>query len=564
MGNYAQHFSTLTTPQTEEARPEQVENSAGGFVFALDKWKRLDRWLLLGCEGGTYYASEQKLTRENAKTVLECLAEDGRRTVDRIVEISDAGRAPKNDPAIFALAMAAGDAKLETRHYALAALPKVCRIGTHVFHFVRDVEHFRRWGRSLRTAVAKWYTDKPADKLAYDVLKYQQRDGWGHRDLLRLSHAQSDDAAHNAIFRWCVGAPLGERSVKRGKGAGAISSKYNVNEDALPAILAAHDQLMREPSQKNVLRCIREHGFTHEMIPTEAKNDPAVWEALLEKMPQTALIRNLAKMTAVKLFAPMGKETKKAAEMIANVDRLRKSRVHPIAILSALRVYQQGHGEKGKLTWDAAREIVDALDEAFYMAFQAVDPCGKNILLALDVSGSMDGGVIAGCPGITPRVAAGAMAMVTARVEKNWHIVAFTSNGNSTRGGYGGRWGGGSSACTPMSLSPKQRLDDVVRTMASMPMGGTDCALPMLYAAGNNIDVDCFQVMTDNETWAGTIHPFQALRAYREKSGKAAKLAVVAFDATPFTIADPSDAGMLDFVGFDTAAPALLADFARG
>jgi 60 kDa SS-A/Ro ribonucleoprotein len=41
------------------------------------------------------------------------------------------------------------------------------------------------------------------------------------------------------------------------------------------------------------------------------------------------------------------------------------------------------------------------------------------------------------------------------------------------------------------------------------------------------------------------------------------KLAVVGMLANQFTIADPSDAGMLDFVGFDTAAPAVMADFAR-
>jgi 60 kDa SS-A/Ro ribonucleoprotein len=29
-----------------------------------------------------------------------------------------------------------------------------------------------------------------------------------------------------------------------------------------------------------------------------------------------------------------------------------------------------------------------------------------------------------------------------------------------------------------------------------------------------------------------------------------------------FTIADPSDAGMLDVVGFDTATPSIIADFA--
>jgi 60 kDa SS-A/Ro ribonucleoprotein len=31
-----------------------------------------------------------------------------------------------------------------------------------------------------------------------------------------------------------------------------------------------------------------------------------------------------------------------------------------------------------------------------------------------------------------------------------------------------------------------------------------------------------------------------------------------------FSIADPHDAGMLDVVGFDSAAPAVIADFARG
>ncbi|MEV0297101.1 hypothetical protein [Nocardia sp. NPDC050710] len=36
-----------------------------------------------------------------------------------------------------------------------------------------------------------------------------------------------------------------------------------------------------------------------------------------------------------------------------------------------------------------------------------------------------------------------------------------------------------------------------------------------------------------------------------------------AHTATTFSIADPSDAGMLDIAGFDSAVPALLADIAR-
>lgn len=71
-------------------------------------------------------------------------------------------------------------------------------------------------------------------------------------------------------------------------------------------------------------------------------------------------------------------------------------------------------------------------------------------------------------------------------------------------------------------------------------------------------------VYTDNETWAGTIHPHQALAEYRRTTGIPAKLIVVGMTATGFTIADPSDAGILDVVGFDAAVPSLITEFARG
>jgi len=189
MARYAQHYSTRVTSQTDQARDDQVVNSAGGFVFQLDCWGRLDRFLILGVDGPTYYASEKQLVKENAKCVQDCLKSDGPRTVARIVEISDAGRAPKNDAAIFALAMAAASPQEDTRRAALQALPKVCRIGTHLFHFMRDLGAFRtHTGRMLTNHLASWYADKSPEKLAYEVLKYQQRDGWSHRDVLRLAH----------------------------------------------------------------------------------------------------------------------------------------------------------------------------------------------------------------------------------------------------------------------------------------------------------------------------------------------------------------------------------------
>ncbi len=97
-----------------------------------------------------------------------------------------------------------------------------------------------------------------------------------------------------------------------------------------------------------------------------------------------------------------------------------------------------------------------------------------------------------------------------------------------------------------------------------IPMGGTDCSLPMLWALEKGVSAETFVVYTDSETWAGRMHPFQALRMYREKTGIDARLVVVGMVANNFTIADPSDKGMMDVVGFDTAAPALINAFSRG
>src|ERR1700722_3371086 len=150
----------------------QVANTAGGFAWAVDDWARLRRFLILGSEGGSYYAGEPTLTRECVEALERCLVVDGARAVAEIVAVSDAGRAPKNDPAILALAMAAGVGDEATRTAALDALSQVCRTSTHLFQFASFVEGFRGWGRSLRRAVGDWYARQSPDSLAYQAVKY--------------------------------------------------------------------------------------------------------------------------------------------------------------------------------------------------------------------------------------------------------------------------------------------------------------------------------------------------------------------------------------------------------
>jgi 60 kDa SS-A/Ro ribonucleoprotein len=551
MSRYGQHANALQAPQTERSRADQVRNNAGGYVFALDCWKRLDRWLILGAEGGTYYASERRLVKDNVQSLHECIAADGIRTVKRIVEVSDAGRAPKNDPAIFALAVCASAKDPATRQAALSALPKVCRIGTHLFHFLADIKTQRHWSRSLRRAVASWYTNRTSDRLALQLAKYQQRDGWSHKDALRLSHAKPQNKSQDAMFRWVTtgGTGVGLESRKHSHRLvdgrhGATKSYVGAPYSELPELIQAFDEMMLpsgiEP--KRAIELIRRHRMPHECVRNELKSRPDIWEALLDGMGPEALLRNVNKMTSIGLFTPMSSATRLATERLTDKSRLFEARTHPLKVLVAMRTYTGGHGLKGSLTWQPAREIVDAMDEAFYSCFEAIEPTGARTMLALDVSGSMASCLVGGMP-ITPREASAAMAMVTARTEKYWHAMAF-----------GHRF-------QALSISPRQRLDDVVRTVTDLPFQTTDCSLPIRYAQHENIDVDAFVVYTDNETFHGAIHPYQALAEYRHKRGVNAKLIVVGMVSNKFTIADPNDDGMMDVVGFDTATPGLMADF---
>src|SRR5205814_808837 len=85
-----------------------------------------------------------------------------------------------------------------------AHLGKVCRIGTHLFHFAEYANALRGWGRGLRHAVGRWYVEREAGNLAHQAVKYQQRDGWSHGDLVRLAHPKAPSPQHAAVFRWML------------------------------------------------------------------------------------------------------------------------------------------------------------------------------------------------------------------------------------------------------------------------------------------------------------------------------------------------------------------------
>lgn len=513
-------------PQTQALNKRQVVNNAGGFVFAVTCWTRLNRFLILGSSEPTYYQKAPELTRENAACVTECFDTDAIKTIDRIVSVSVEGRAPKNDSAIFALALGAVHKDVKTRQLALAAMPAVCRTSTHLFQFVKAAKALGRgWGRSFKRAVAKWYNDMPVNSVAYQVIKYREREGYTHKRLMQTAHpSPGSDPARIALYQYLWGV------------------KHDYAK--LPDQIIAHELVMKPDTPKRErINLTVLHNLPWEALPTECNADPDYWTAMLPKMGLTALIRNLGNMSRIGVIKPLSAQEKLICERLSDDIDLRKSRVHPFNILFALKTYASGRGFRGSNSWKPSQNVVASLDKAFYKAFKNVEPTGKRFLFGLDVSGSMS--MPMGGSNVSCAEATAALSLVTANVELQTHVMGFASTFKD------------------LKIRAGDSLEAATKKAQDNNFGSTDCSLPITYALSKGIEVDVFVVMTDNETYAGRIHPSAALQDYRNKMKINAKLIVVGMTATNFSIADPTDAGMLDVAGFDSSTPVIMADFAR-
>lgn len=525
MANYLKQYSGKgTIPQTEPLTADQVKNEAGGFVWAVGDWEILDRFLVLGTEGGTYYVGESKLTRATAQTIEKLIREDGLRVVQRAVEMSVSNRIPKNDTALFVLALAAEVGDQTTRTAVYDVLPQVARIGTHLFQYI-DLAESTGWGYGKKRAVSAWYNSKDAEKLAYQLVKYRNRHGWTHQDVIRKAHVTPATPEHSQLLRWAV--------------RGLSESELAV----APSTIYGFEQMQKADSWQRVVDLIDKYNLPHETVPTDYKSDPNVQWALLQNMPMTAMIRNLGNLSKSSLLVDFSMAAKLVCSRLEDGEALRKSRVHPIQVLAALITYQSGQGQRGKGTWTPVGAVVDALNGAFYASFGNVEPTGKRIVMGLDNSGSMGFSTVSGVAGLSPAMAAGAMAMVNAQVEKDVVFVAFTTIAEN------------------IVITPKMQLSEVAKKLSTAGRG-TDCAVPMKWASKTGIEADAFVLMTDSQSWAGPAHAAQELVAYRRKTGLQSKLVTCLMAMNSYTLNDPSDVnGSLNVVGFDTATPQLISQF---
>jgi 60 kDa SS-A/Ro ribonucleoprotein len=538
---YVKNRKSVLTPQNQPIpgrEAEMVPNNAGGYSFELDDWERLNRFLILGSEKGTYYVGQEKLKEQNATCVIRCIKADGVRVADAAAMINISNRTPKVDQQLFVLALCLKHGDIATRRRVAELVPSVVRIGMHLLHFAAMVDSLGGWGNLKKRIFADWFLNKSPDDVAFQILKYRNRDGWTMRDILRLAHPKPEFSGHMALFAWVTGKLT--------------------NLDHLPRIIADYLDVttgtFETPVQQALAGIAR--GLPRECLPTEALADKAVWSRLLRLTPPHALIRNLATITANGTIVAGNADACYVVERLEDAGSLARARVHPFALLLAALIYRQGHGFKGTLSWLPLPSVVGALDNAYDAAFATILPTNKRILIGVDTSRSMSGSCT-GTP-IDCATAAAAMAITLARNEPAATVVRFDT-------------------CVRSILPVTLRTG--ISDLRSTSGGGTDISAPIRWASGDKSVstsrwgqrdeglmsevriFDAFIILTDNETWAGSGHPSQALVEYRKKVNPQAKLICCSMAANHANIVDPEDGGSFGTAGLDAHLPNLVRDF---
>lgn len=519
-------------PQTEKADEIQVANSAGGYSYQVKQLDKLLRLLILGTEGGTYYIGEADLTKSNLENLKLMVANVPELVVDTTVDVSVNGRSYKNNVAVFVMAYVMTYGSDEAKSYARVRVNQVVRTSTHLFTFNKYLKLLASGssvGTSRVRAIASWYENKTTDEIAYQAVKYRQREGWTHRDSFRVGHPKGIDPA---LGNWILDKPV---------------------DGTLPNVVRAFNFIQQANTIGDVLNVLGDYPvLPWEAIPTQFLKSPELWKKLFYngQLNGQALVRNITRLARIGAFNDVV-FARDYANKLTDAEMIRKTRLHPINFLNATVVHQEGQIDRGfgggyrKKDWNPSPIIVDALNVGYHLAFANVEPSNKRTLLAVDVSGSMSYNNALGLD-LSAAQVSGAMAAAIAKVEPHYEIMGFATEFRN------------------LGITANMDLRTIMGKVQNVNFGGTDCSLPMTWAQRYNREFDTFIVLTDSETYAGRSHPHVALKNYRQATGIDAKLIVVAACANDFTIADPNDRGMLDVCGADSNLPKLITEFSKG
>lgn len=528
---------------------EMKENLAGGYAFKADDWQALRRWLLCGSLTNGFYQSSFDMTTQNLEIIKRLVNENPKKVAEEILYASKKG-INVQIPILGLVFLSMGNK--EAKGAFKEVFGEVIRTASHLYTFFKYNKMLRGFGRLIHSSVNSWLDSHDPKELEYQFLKYQSREGWSAKDVLRIVKPVESDPIKSNLYGWIVG-------------------KSDNIDEAFERI-KIYETLKQGLSESDVVDAINKYRLTWEMVPANIERTKAVWKAIFMNMPVGATIRSLGNLTEKGIFED--------SEMIYTLDKrmskenIHKAYVHPISTANAYKVYTSaGYYGKSKLSWTPNNKVSSILERVIEDSFDNVEKTNKKFMFGLDVSGSMTGfrgGGDVKSMILSPMEIEATIALATVRTEEEVFVGGFSDNYTPLPG-----WNKSLEWSTTLkTINSAMNYSgwrgsngkNIVDGIWPNSFGGTNAGSTYEYAIRHKIDADVFVFFTDSENWLG-YHPAEALKKYRnvmqKPEAKAIYITLLPYSDN-ITLVDPKDRFSYDVAGFSADTPKIISFIAKG
>ncbi|CAK8690523.1 unnamed protein product [Clavelina lepadiformis] len=451
---------------------------------------------------------------------------------------------------VYALAVCDTSSNALVVNKAHKLLNVVCTTPHAILQFVAACERLTKkpfnttgWGRSRRSAIQQWYSNKPSSEIAYAVTSCKTYQHWSHKDLLKLCHINpSNDLCCDILCSYIMKgfSKTKDRFSKEVCDTPDAQELFDLLEAVRRVKLSKPEEVVATAS------LISKYKMAWGHVPCHLQNDQMLWRKLLSEISLPVLLQNLPRIHAKKMVEKEDLWSKVLLQRLLNVNDIQQSGIHPCCWLYHHHEYKLGKKIKKKYRWEPDAEVLSALEVAFYISLKGVRPTQKRIFVT--VSTSMKGKVLHWNQ-VPCQTFAVAFCLAMAQTEPHAQIYPFAK-----------KWS---------EIEIKEDMLSVAQSkFEKIPVqyGSPDLARPLIRAKKDKKEIDTFIVITDDKVAKPTGNKtttLDALAQYREVMKIPARLIVLALssekDLIPLELRQ--DNGVLSISGFNERVPNIIHDF---
>lgn len=450
-------------------------NLAGGKAYSLSSEEALAQYAATAMFTNTFYADG----REQLDELLRHAANCDPVFVARAAVYSRENGWLKDAPAVLLAHVSTRFQKHDengARRAFRAAFPRVVDNGKLLRNFCQVISSNavgrQNFGHTIRGVIDAWINGRSSEQLFRDSVG---GDKPSMADVIKMTRPKPRTPAKEAELRYLIGRELKEGQFDL---LSPLMQEYEHFKASKKSAEAQGNPPLELPRVD--FRLLDSLGLTKDEWKQIARN--AKW--MMTRM-------NLNTFQRHGVFEDPEMVTLIAARL-ANKAEVERSRNYPFQLFQA---YRHANAE-------VPHQVRDALQDAMEHATANTPAFAGNIVLALDVSGSMHGAQVGGrsgkhgtrTGGVTAIEVASLFAAAILRRNPGTKLLPFSDRLN-----------------TDYRANPRDSVMTIAQQLSKLPSGGTDCSLPLQYLNGANekrskiTSVDAVIYISDSESWIDSL-----------------------------------------------------------